>query len=192
VVASPLSAVDTNAARRAGGAAAAAALATLSGAAVAAQTVTAAKAANGGGSGPPPAGPSPPPPPSIHVHLLSAGDAEETMAKAIAAVAAERGRGEEQAAPVPKPSTSGADAQAATAAAVSRLETALVTASGPAALAEPGVALVYGSAFTLAGYPPWALRSAEIYSMGRLRDAEGRGVRGALARYGATVQRFGA
>ena len=83
-------------------------------------------------------------------------------------------------------------ARAATDAAVARLDAALATAAGPAALVEPGVALVYGAAFTLAGYPPWALRSAEIYSMGRLGCAEGRGVAAALARYGATHQRFGA
>jgi len=161
----PLRAVDTNAARVAGG--------------EATSTSGSAKAATADGRGGDGGGGGATHPPSIRVHLLSARDAEETMARAVAAVAQET---------MDTPSTSGAAADAA----VAQYETALATASGPAALAEPGVALVYGSAFTLAGYPPWALRAAEIYSMGRLRDADGRGVRGALARYGATVQRFGA
>ena len=165
----PLCTVDTNAARAPGGEAT-----STSGSA---KTAAAANGRGGGGES------ATRHAPSIRIHLLSARDAEETMAKAVAAVA----RAEEE---VDTPSTSGA--RSATDAAVARYEAALATASGPAALAEPGVALVYGSAFTLAGYPPWALRAAEIYSMGRLRDADGRGVRGALARYGKTVQRFGA
>ena len=111
------------------------------------------------------------------------------MVKAIAAVAAARRDGEATTSSSASTSTT---ARAATDAAVARLDAALASASGPAALAEPGVALVYGSAFTLAGYPPWALRSAEIYSMGRLGAADGRGVATALARYGETHQRFGA
>lgn len=163
----------------------------------------AAKPGSGGGDGLATTAATAPAPPAIHVHLLSASDAEETMAKAIAAAAAARADGggrAVEAPPPPPPSTTTSTttaspnpaAAAATAAAVARLDAALSAAAGPAALVEPGIALVYGSAFTLGGYPPWALRSAEIYSMGPLSAADGRGVRTALARYGATHQRFGA
>ena len=132
---------------------------------------------------PPPAG-RPPLPPTAVVRLLSARDAEAPLLAAAAAVSrsASPSPASSPGAPPPPPPPTLTPAH---------LDGALREAAGDAALAEPDVVLVYGRTFTLAGYPPWPLRHSEIYSMGRLTRASAAGVRGALARFGATAQRFG-
>ena len=51
---------------------------------------------------------------------------------------------------------------------------------------------VYGRGpFTLAGFPPWQVRSAEVLSMGPLSEATQPGLTAALQRYVGTKQRFG-
>jgi hypothetical protein len=52
-------------------------------------------------------------------------------------------------------------------------------------------AQVFGRACTLAGFPPWPLRFAEIYHMGCLAEATPQGLLDALQRYCRTPQRFG-
>lgn len=51
---------------------------------------------------------------------------------------------------------------------------------------------VFGPAFTLACFPPWRLRLAEVYHLGALRLLTPARFAAALRRYRRTHQRFGA
>ena len=51
---------------------------------------------------------------------------------------------------------------------------------------------VFGSCFTLGGFPPWLLQYAEIYHMGGLAKLREPQLRAQLQRYSATKQRYGA
>lgn len=51
---------------------------------------------------------------------------------------------------------------------------------------------VFGNAFTLAGFPPWRLRLAEVHHLGPLRALTAARFDGALRRFHRTHQRFGA
>ena len=53
------------------------------------------------------------------------------------------------------------------------------------------LAQVFGRAFTLAGFPPWRLRLAEVYHMGPLAALTPARFEGVLRRYRRTHQRFG-
>jgi hypothetical protein len=57
---------------------------------------------------------------------------------------------------------------------------------------EPQLLLVYGPVLTLAGYPPFHMRSAEVQHMGPLTQANQRGVADAIAAYCKVLQRHGA
>ena len=51
---------------------------------------------------------------------------------------------------------------------------------------------MFGPAFTLACFPPWRLRLAEVYHLGALRLLTPARFAAALRRYRRTHQRFGA
>ena len=145
-----------------------------------------------GGHASPPPPPRPPQPPTVVVRLLSARDAEAPLLAAADALS-------RSATPSPAASPPGGGGGGGGTPPPPRvppltpatLDASLAATCGPATLAEPEIVLVYGRTFTLAGYPPWPLRHSEIYSMGPLTRASSVGVRSALARYGATSQRFG-
>ncbi|KAK9825672.1 hypothetical protein WJX81_000822 [Elliptochloris bilobata] len=65
------------------------------------------------------------------------------------------------------------------------------SAAGPAWAPETELILVFGPAFTLAGFPPWRLRLAEVYHLGALRALTPLRFEGVLRRYRRTHQRFG-
>ena len=52
-------------------------------------------------------------------------------------------------------------------------------------------AQVFGSCFTLGGFPPWLLQYAELYHLGSLGKLKEQQLRSQLQRYSATKQRFG-
>lgn len=63
---------------------------------------------------------------------------------------------------------------------------------GPAAVHHaPQLLLVYGQVLSLAGYPPFHTRSAEIQWAGSCRQASSQGLAAALAMYSASLQRHG-
>ncbi|GAB4824259.1 hypothetical protein N2152v2_011305 [Parachlorella kessleri] len=76
-------------------------------------------------------------------------------------------------------------------AAPARLRERLGEAAGSLASAELDLLLVFGEAFTLAGYPPWAVRTSEIYHMGLLQQLRWQDLQRVLQRYLGTKQRFG-
>lgn len=69
----------------------------------------------------------------------------------------------------------------------------MATNSRPLLLASlPSHTQVTGPALTLAGFPAWAARTAEIYGVGPLAAVEAEGLAAALRRYRTrTKQRFG-
>jgi hypothetical protein len=70
-------------------------------------------------------------------------------------------------------------------------ELAAVTGSSDIA-AEPQLLLVFGPVLTLAGYPPYHTRAAEVQHMGPLAKASQTGVANAVAAYCKVLQRHGA
>jgi hypothetical protein len=58
--------------------------------------------------------------------------------------------------------------------------------------AEPQLLLVYGPVLTLAGYPPFHTRAAEVQHMGPLTRASQQGIADAVAAYCKVLQRHGA
>lgn len=71
------------------------------------------------------------------------------------------------------------------------IKTRLAAASGPLAGIEPDIVVVFGSAFTLAGFPPWAVRTAELFEVGALAAVTSGKMDAVLRRYLGTRQRFG-
>jgi hypothetical protein len=70
-------------------------------------------------------------------------------------------------------------------------ELAAVTGSSDIAT-EPQLLLVFGPVLTLAGYPPYHTRAAEVQHMGPLAKACQQGVANAVAAYCKVLQRHGA
>ncbi|KAF6260012.1 hypothetical protein COO60DRAFT_939387 [Scenedesmus sp. NREL 46B-D3] len=70
-------------------------------------------------------------------------------------------------------------------------ELAAVTCSSDIA-AEPQLLLVFGPVLTLAGYPPYHTRAAEVQYMGPLSKASQQAVTDAVAAYCSVLQRHGA
>jgi hypothetical protein len=64
-------------------------------------------------------------------------------------------------------------------------------ASGRLAALEPDMVLVFGAAFTLAGYPPWAVRVSQIYHMGPLASVTSSKLDAVMRKFSMTKQRFG-
>ena len=60
-----------------------------------------------------------------------------------------------------------------------------------AAPLRPPPCQVTGPALTLAGFPAWAVRCAEIYGAGPLKALGPEGLQAALRRFCTTKQRFG-
>ena len=50
---------------------------------------------------------------------------------------------------------------------------------------------VFGSCFTIGGFPPWMLQYAEMYHMGQLQGINRLQVRAQFAKYAGTTQRNG-
>ncbi|GBF88906.1 hypothetical protein Rsub_01405 [Raphidocelis subcapitata] len=90
------------------------------------------------------------------------------------------------------PAAAAAAAEAADPADPAVVYAQLAAAAGPEVLREPQLLLVYGPALTLAGYPAFHTRCAQIYHLGRASEARADGVRGALERHARALQRHGA
>ena len=120
---------------------------------------------------------------TMGVALLSAADAEEPLLNAA------------QAAPTPLESTEqlleeNLRLEAAVAAPLD-IKARLAAVAGPLAGIEPDIVVVFGSAFTLAGFPPWAVRTAEVFEVGALGAVTSGKMDAVLRRYLGTRQRFG-
>lgn len=50
---------------------------------------------------------------------------------------------------------------------------------------------VIGDCLSIAGYPPWALRTSEMYHIGPLQSISQASIQATLRQYNRTVQRFG-
>jgi hypothetical protein len=68
----------------------------------------------------------------------------------------------------------------------------LAAAAGPGVLEEPQLLLVVGPVLSLAGYPPFHSRGAEIFHLGEAAAVTEQVVAAALARYCRVLQRHGA
>jgi hypothetical protein len=73
-----------------------------------------------------------------------------------------------------------------------QLASSMADASGPDVLRDPQLILVFGPVLTLAGYPPFHTKTAEIYHMGLLAEATEQKLQQCISRYCKTSQRFGA
>ena len=125
------------------------------------------------------------------VALLSAADAEEPFRKSIAmhvetssvkktANFSTANRGE-----------IGECSIDAAIAAPADIKARLSAASGPIAGIEPDFVVVFGAAFTLAGFPPWAVRSSELFEVGQLAAVTSGKLDAVMKRFLRTRQRFG-
>jgi len=128
---------------------------------------------------------------AMEVALLSAADAEEPLLKAAAAPSTQAAdpllRNESNLEPRQE---EGSGLEAAIAAPLD-IKTRLVAAAGPVAGIEPDIVVVFGSAFTLAGFPPWAVRTSELFEVGALAAVTSGKMDAVLRRYLGTRQRFG-
>jgi hypothetical protein len=111
----------------------------------------------------------------LGVALLSAVDVEEPLEDAAAAGTRE-------------PPPEGLDAAVA---APADLRARLAAASGPLAGVEADLVVVCGPALTLAGFPPWAVRTAELFELGALGSVTRGKLDAVLRRYLGVRQRFG-
>lgn len=68
----------------------------------------------------------------------------------------------------------------------------LAAVAGPELLKEPELLLVFGPVLTLAGYPPFHTRAAEVLHVGPLSSCRRQDVEAALASYCRVLQRHGA
>lgn len=73
-----------------------------------------------------------------------------------------------------------------------QLVSSMAEVSGPDVLRDPQLILVFGPVLTLAGYPPFHTKTAEIYHMGPLAEATEQKLQQCISRYCKTSQRFGA
>lgn len=72
-----------------------------------------------------------------------------------------------------------------------RFRSALFRVGGHVAVLEVDLVMVFGDVLTLAGFPPWSLRVAEIHKLGRLQGmTEGR-LWGSIRKFCRTEQRHG-
>jgi hypothetical protein len=126
------------------------------------------------------------PPGALLVALLTPADAERPLEGAAAAVAAEAA-----AAGGARPPGGAGVGLARALAAPAELRTRLTAAGGAAAALEPDLVLVFGPALSLAGFPPWAARAAELFELGALGGVTGGKLDAVAARYARTRQRFG-
>ena len=129
---------------------------------------------------------------AMGVALLSAADAEEPLLKAAAVrsqqtadhlLDSEENRGLLE-------NSNNARLDVAVAAPLD-IKTRLAAVSGPLAGVEPDIVVVFGPAFTLAGFPPWAVRTAELFEVGALAAVTSGKMDAVLRRYLGTRQRFG-
>lgn len=118
-------------------------------------------------------GVSPDDPQQLGVALLCAADVEEPLEGAAAAG-------------VPAP-----DGLDAAIAAPGALRACLAAAAGPVAGLEADLVVVFGPALTLAGFPPWAVRTAEFFGVGALGSVTRGKLDAVLQRYMRVNQRFG-
>ena len=118
--------------------------------------------------------------PRMHVVLLSAADGEWPLLAA---------------AQLPPPAAAaiggGSSTLAAAVAAPAALRRRLGEVAGPLAEVEPDMVMVFGGDMTLAGYPPWAARAAELFAAGPLARASATRLDDALRRFRSTRQRWG-
>ncbi len=127
---------------------------------------------------------------AMGVALLSAADAEEPLLKAAESdldplLANTSGLEEMQ-----QKNGSSSLLEAAVAAPID-IKNRLAAVSGPLAGIEPDIVVVFGPAFTLAGFPPWAVRTAELFEVGALAAVTSGKLDAVLRRYLGTRQRFG-
>lgn len=116
--------------------------------------------------------------------LMSAADVEEPLAKAAAS-----GRRADAARELTGQHNEGA--LEAAVAASNDVKARLMAASGPLAGIEPDLVVVFGSAFTMAGFPPWAVRTAELFEVGPLGAVTAGKMDAVLRKYLGIRQRFG-
>jgi hypothetical protein len=128
------------------------------------------------------------PPGALLVALLTPADAERPLEGAAAAAEAEAEA--EAAGGAPPPGGAGGGLARALAA-PAELRERLAAAGGAAAALEPDLVLVFGPALSLAGFPPWAARTAELFELGALGGVTGGKLDAVAARYARTRQRFG-
>jgi hypothetical protein len=131
---------------------------------------------------------------AMGVALLSAADAEEPLIKA--AEDPQMNSKEERLLEQSQQQEEGSKNQLnnnldAAVAAPLDIKTRLAAVSGPLAGIEPDIVVVFGSAFTLAGFPPWAVRTAELFEVGALAAVTSGKMDAVLRRYLGTRQRFG-
>jgi undecaprenyl pyrophosphate synthase len=130
------------------------------------------------------------------VALLSAADAEWPLAEAARKPPPSTGAGEgwQQSgadATLPLSGPGRRDALAEAIASPSDLRSRIGRVAGPLAEIEPDLVLIFGGAFSLAGFPPWVVRSAELFEAGPLEAVTGSRLDAILRRYKGTRQRFG-
>lgn len=122
------------------------------------------------------------PPGSVAVAILSAADAERPLAEAARAQtrkdSIETMHGERDTLQEALAAPAGVKAQ-------------MEAVAGPTAVLEPDMVLIFGGTLTLAGFPPWAVRTSELFDVGRLGEVTGSKLDAALRRYLGTRQRFG-
>ena len=121
---------------------------------------------------------------SMGVALLSAADAEEPLSKA-SSIPKEGAIGE-----VGQGRGHAATLEAAVAAS-SDVKARLVAASGVLAGVEPDLVVVFGSALTIAGFPPWAVRTAELFEVGPLGAVTAGKMDAVLRKFLGIRQRYG-
>lgn len=63
--------------------------------------------------------------------------------------------------------------------------------AGPLVAYEPDLVLVFGPALTMSGFPPWLMRTAELFEVGPLSLVTGSKLDALLRRFLRTRQRFG-
>ena len=112
-------------------------------------------------------------PQQLGVALLSAADVEEPLERAAAA------------------RTLAPHGLEAALAAPTTLRAHLAAAAGPVAGLEADLVAVFGPALTLAGFPPWAVRTAEFFKVGALGGVTRGKLDAVLRRYMRVNQRFG-
>lgn len=134
---------------------------------------------------------------TMEVALLSAADAEEPILKAAAIASTETSIHaaddflSEHESKLEQHQQRESSPLKAAIAAPHDIKTRLTAAVGPLAGIEPDIVVVFGSAFTLAGFPPWAVRIAELFEVGALAAVTSGKMDAVLRRYLGTRQRFG-
>lgn len=131
----------------------------------------------------------------MQVLLLSAEDSETPLFRAVDWLAKEikaSGDSDEKDSSTVDPKSSYVDQRLDEAlAAPQRNKLLIENANWGHAIIEPDFVLVFGAAFTLAGFPPWSARASELYHMGLLEEVTGSRLDAVMRKYMRTRQRFG-